>query len=147
MADIFRHFLAPDLLVALVLVGIALFVFFAVRVGALPVKGVPFVVGTLLAAVGFGIWRERRARDLQKILREREAVLRQRDKDLDVLRKKYNVSHREAEEALAKRNAEVLALTEEILRIRNIRDDELARLHGMTPAERRDYVLGLELAP
>lgn len=143
MFETLSNILAPDLLFAIVLVGIALFVFFAVRVGALPVKGVPFVVGTLLAAIGIGVWRERRTRDLLKVLEGREAELRKREAQLAILKSDYDLAAQETEAALAKRNAEIVRLMDEIARIRARRDEELERYDAMTPAERRDYVFGI----
>lgn len=144
MAEILGNLIKPDLMFAFALIAIALFVFFAVRVGALPVKGVPFVVATLLAAVGFGVWRERRSRDLHRELKAREKVLREKDKELAELKKQYDLADQEVADAIARRDAEVQALAEEILQIRALRDDELARIRAMTAAERRDYVLNMQ---
>ena len=145
MPDILKMFVQPDLLVALLLVGVAVFVFFAVRVGVLPRKSIPMVVGALLGAIGIGVWRERRARELHKVLKQKEAELRRRDEHLKELKKQYDVSDQEAAAAIAKRNAELQSLTQEIIEIRKVHADEAARIDAMTPDERRDYVLNLKL--
>ena len=145
MLDILKHFIQPDIAVAMALAAIALFVFFAVRVGALPKKGVPWVVGGLLAAVGIGLWRERRASELQKVIKQKEKELKKRTEHLEVMKKEFELSDEEANAAVARRDAEIQSLTEEVIAIRKHTDEELKNFQEMTPQQRREFVLNMNV--
>ena len=136
--------LTPDLTFALLLAGVAVVVFFAVRVGALPRKSAPLVIGGLLGAIGIAVWRERRARDTHKALKQQYEAARRRDDQLKELKKQYELSDQDVSAAIAKRNAEVDSLVQDIVQLRKHHADEAERIAGMTPDQRRDYVLNMK---
>lgn len=143
LKDFFGLFVKPDMLIALLLAGTAIVVFFAVRIGLLPKKSVPWVVGAALAAIGIGVLRERRAKELHTRLKEKEAELKQREELLAELKSKYELSDQEAATAVAKRDAEISALADEIIELRRLNEEERRQLEAMTPAERRAHVLNM----
>jgi uncharacterized protein (DUF342 family) len=128
----------------LLLVGVAIIVFFAVRIGVLPKKSIPLVIGAALAAIGIGVMRDRRAKDLHKHLKQKEAELKKREALLEELKGKYELSDQEAVAAVAKRDAELSVLAEEIIELRDQNEAERKQLEAMTPAERREYVLNMK---
>ncbi len=143
LKSLFGQLLQPDITFALLLILIAAAVFFAVRIGVLPKKSAPFVAVALLAAAGFSVYRQKHARNLQAILKEKEQELKKRDEVLKEMKKQYQLSDQEAETAVARRNAEIQAITEEI--IQNRASSELEAVKAMTAQQRRDYVLNLNL--
>jgi hypothetical protein len=143
LKDFFGLFAQPDMLIALLLVGVAIVVFFAVRIGVLPRKSIPLVVGAALAAIGIGVLRDRRAKDLHKHLKQKEAELKKREALLEELKGKYELSDQEAAAAVAKRDAELSVLAEEIVDLRGHHEEERKQLEAMTPAERRAHVLNM----
>jgi hypothetical protein len=144
MSDLFKFFLAPDISIAIVIILVAAGVFFAVRIGVLPKKSAPFVAVALLAAVGFSMYRQKHARNLQAVLKEKEKALREREGKLAELQKQFEVSDKEATVAVAKRDAELQAITEQILEARAEHTAEVEQLRNMTPQERRRAVINFQ---
>jgi hypothetical protein len=144
MADLFKLILAPDISIAIVMILVAAGVFFAVRIGVLPKKSAPFVAVALLAAFGFSMYRQKHAKNLQAVLREKEKELKKREARLNELREQFDVSDKEATAAVAKRDAEIQAITEEIIQVHTEHKAEVEEIRNMTPQARREHVLNLQ---
>src|SRR5688572_21469464 len=144
MGDLFKLILAPDISIAIVMILVAAGVFFAVRIGVLPKKSAPFVAVALLAAIGFSMYRQKHARNLQAVLKEKEKELKKREAKLNELREQFDVSDKEATAAVAKRDAEIQAITEEIIQVRTEHKEEVEQIRNMTPQQRREHVLNLQ---
>ena len=144
MADLFKLILAPDISIAIVMILVAAGVFFAVRIGVLPKKSAPFVAVALLAAFGFSMYRQKHAKNLQAVLKEKEKELKKREARLNELREQFEVSDKEATAAVAKRDAEIQAITEEIIQVHTEHKAEVEEIRNMTPQQRREHVLNLQ---
>jgi Skp family chaperone for outer membrane proteins len=145
MLDAFiKQILAPDIAIALVLMLVSAGVFFAVRIGVLPKKGAPFVAVALLAAIGFSMYRQKHAKNLHKVLKEKEKELKKREERLKELKTQFELSDKEATAAVAKRDAEIQAIAEEIIEVRAKHQEEVTEFQKMTPQERREHVLNLQ---
>lgn len=144
MADLFKLILAPDISIAIVMILVAAGVFFAVRIGVLPKKSAPFVAVALLAAFGFSMYRQKHAKNLQAVLKQKEKELKKREARLNELREQFEVSDKEATAAVAKRDAEIQAITEEIIQVHTEHKAEVEEIRNMTPQQRREHVLNLQ---
>jgi hypothetical protein len=125
--------LQTDLLVAVVLVGIAVVVFIANRIGVLPAKGIPVVVGSLIGLFGIVIFRQRRVDAMRKQLEELRKQLQQNEKILADLRQKSEASEEETAAARAALDNQIAATKAEILRIRAETAAERERLRDLPP--------------
>jgi len=144
MGDLFKLILAPDISIAIVMILVAAGVFFAVRIGVLPKKSAPFVAVALLAAFGFSMYRQKHAKNLQAVLKQKEKELKKREARLNELREQFEVSDKEATAAVAKRDAEIQAITEEIIQVHTEHKAEVEEIRNMTPQQRREHVLNLQ---
>jgi len=72
-----------DLYIALGMLIFVVTVFIISRIGFLPKKTLPFVVGALAGVVGIVIFKRQRTNGLRKELEKREEELREREKKLD----------------------------------------------------------------
>jgi hypothetical protein len=145
MFDAFiSQILSPDIAIALVLILVSAGVFFAVRIGVLPKKSAPFVAVAVLAAIGFSMYRQKHAKNLHNVLKEKEKELKKREERLKELKTNFELSDKEATTAVAKRDAEIQAITEEIIEVRAQHKEEVETFQNMTPQERREHVLNLQ---
>lgn len=120
--------LHTDMLIAVVLVGIAVVVFLANRIGVLPAKGIPVVVGSLLGLFGIVIFRQRRVDAMRRQLDELQKQLKEREQMLEDLRKKSQASEEAAASARAALDNQIAAMKAEILRIHATTAAERARI-------------------
>lgn len=92
-------FFDVDTIIALGLVGIVIVTFLIYRMGLLPKKSLPFVVGGLLAVFGIYMFRSAKRNGLKKELEKREKELREEEKKLAEMKANLNVSEEELAQA------------------------------------------------
>jgi hypothetical protein len=137
--------LQTDLLVAVILVGIAVVVFVANRIGVLPAKGIPVVVGSLLGLVGIVIFRQRRIDAMRKQLDVLRDQLQKNEKLLAELRQKSEIADEEATAARVALDNQIAATKTEILRIQAETATRRREIDAMPPEkldEEFDRVFG-----
>ncbi len=88
-----------DLIVAGALVVIVLITLLVSRMGLLPTKSLPFVLGALAAIMGFSIWRETRMKGLKNKLEKQEEALKKREEKLKELKQTYDASEEQLKNA------------------------------------------------
>jgi len=104
-----------DLLVAFGLIGIVVIVFIVSQMGLLPKKSLPFVIGALLGAFGWTVWREKRISKLREDLKRREKALKEREKKAEELKKKYQIADEKLDELKSELERQRSAYEKEIL--------------------------------
>ncbi len=135
MLSLLKHY---DLLIAAGLVVIALLVFFLWRIGLLPRKSIPMVAGALLGGLGIVIFRERRARTLDKELKEVQERIRKREEELDRLQQEHDLTDREVAEHRAHLEEQIDALEKQIAVLRAQNAEERRRIDEAPPGELHD---------
>lgn len=95
-----------DLYIAYGIIGIVLIAFILSRMGVLPKKTLPFIIGALAAVFGLSLFQQRRLRSLRKDLEQREKVLKEKEEKLKELQNGYQAS----EQQLAQVKAELAIL-------------------------------------
>ena len=91
-------FFDVDTFIALGLIGIVIVTFLIYRMGLLPKKSLPFVVGGLLAVFGIYLFRSAKRNGLKKELEKRGKEL-QEEKKLAEMKANLNVSEEELAQA------------------------------------------------
>ncbi len=71
-----------DLFIAVGLVAVVVVVYLIYRMGVLPKKSLPFVIGGLVGILGITIFRERRMKGLRQDLERREKRLKEMEERL-----------------------------------------------------------------
>jgi septal ring factor EnvC (AmiA/AmiB activator) len=117
-----------DLLVALGLIVIVVFVLFLVKIGLLPKKSLPFVLGAMLGIFGFSLWREHRMKKLRQELWKREAELKKREEILKKLKEDYQASEQELAKARAELQKHREAYQKAILQLNAQNEQEKERI-------------------
>lgn len=117
-----------DLLVALGLIVIVVFVLFLVKIGLLPKKSLPFVLGALAGIFGFSLWREHRMKKLRQELLKREAELKKREEVLKKLKEDYQASEHELAKARAELQKHREAYQKAILQLNAQNEQEKERI-------------------
>jgi len=92
-----------DLWIAGALIGVIAIILVATKIGKLPKKTLPFIIGGAVGILGLTIYREKRLSALHKELKAMEDRIKEREKRLKDLKDKYQAS----EEDLAKVRAEL----------------------------------------
>lgn len=90
-----------DLIIAVGLFLVALVVFFLVRLGIVPLKSIPYVIGSLLALVGIQIFKARKAGQLGDEIKAQKKELDERGERLETMKKDLEIT--EAKHAEEKR--------------------------------------------
>ncbi len=124
-----------DLVIAGAIFLIALVVFFLVHIHALPVKTVPYVIGSLVALVGFEIFKAHRASKLGKQIADQKKELDERRVVLDVMKKDLDISEAQHNEARSKLDEYEAAHVKTIEMLKEKDDAERAKIRDMSTTE------------
>lgn len=81
-----------DLIIAVGLFLVALVVYFLVRLKIVPLKSIPYIVGSLLALVGVQIFKARRQGALGDEIKTQKKELDERAETLDTMKKDLQVT-------------------------------------------------------
>jgi uncharacterized protein HemX len=81
-----------DIIFALGLILIVVLMFIFSRIGMLPKKSLPYILGALAAAFGFSLFRQTRLRGLKEELKKREKKLKSQEQKLEELRENFELS-------------------------------------------------------
>ena len=124
-----------DLIIAVGLFLVALVVFFLVRLKIVPLKSIPYVVGSLLALVGIQIFKGRRQSALGEEIKTQKKELDERAETLDTMKKDLDVAEaKHVEEKKKLDDAEALhAKAMEELKATD--DAERAKIADMSTAD------------
>lgn len=109
------------------LLGVAI-VFVGSRVGILPKKSIPLVIGAIVGLVGVEVLRDRRARALKEHLKELEDRIKKRDAELAQLEKAREISRRELDEARGRLDLQLAAAMKQTMLIETRNKAERARI-------------------
>lgn len=90
-----------DMIIAVGLIAIVFVALLLVKIGVLPKKSLPFVIGAAAGFFGFTLWRESRMKKLRKELDKREAELLKREEKLKILKDDYQASEEQLQIAKA----------------------------------------------
>ena len=127
-----------DLLVAFGLIGIVVIVFIISQMGLLPKKSLPFVIGALLGAFGWTVWREKRMKDLREDLERREKEIKEREKKAEELKKDYEVADEKLEELKSELKRQRAAYEKEILLLKAKNEEYKKYIDGLSGDELHD---------
>jgi hypothetical protein len=104
-----------DLYIVGGLLGVVVIVFLLSRVKLLPKKSLPFVIGGLLGVLGLTVFNRHRQGRLLKELKDREKGLKEREKILDELKNRSEISGQKLNEMKAEFQRQQEAYKKEIL--------------------------------
>ena len=130
--------LTGDLQIALLLVVIVVVVFIANRIGVLPRRSIPIVVGAIAAVFGWRIWRDRRQAALRKELEDLQKKLDERDQALKKLKTDVQISDRQVDESRAALQAQVDAMQKDILLTKEENAQKRAEIDAMDATKVRE---------
>lgn len=124
-----------DVYIALGLTGVAISMFFGVRLGVLPKKTLPFILAAVVGAIGISIFRASRVKSLEHDIRRRERALKKRNTKLEQMRRDLNLSEKDYNKAVAIIDKELEAGKKRILLINENRQKERMRISKLIGAE------------
>lgn len=87
-----------DIIVALIIIGVALLIFIIFQIGALPKschKSIFFILGSLGAVFGVSLFARRRLKLLNNELKQKEERLKAKEKELEMMKDNYQLSEKE----------------------------------------------------
>jgi hypothetical protein len=120
-----------DIYFAFALVLVVVFVFVASRVGILPKKSIPLVLGAVIGIVGIEVFRRRRVNALLAHAKELEEQIKKRDKELAALEAQRQISQREFNEAKAQLDRQLAAAVKQSMLIEAKDRAERERIEGL----------------
>jgi len=124
-----------DIAIALGLVGIIVVVFLVSRMGILPRKSLPFVVAALAAVFGITLFRRYRTSKLKEDIQRQEEELKNKEKRLQELKGRFNVSDQKLQEMIAELDNQRSASEKQILRIQADNAKEKQRIDRLSGEE------------
>jgi septal ring factor EnvC (AmiA/AmiB activator) len=131
-------FFGIDTYIAFGLIGILIVVFLIYNMGLLPKKGIPYIVGALLALFGIHVFREWRSKNLRRTIAELEKQIKEKEKELKESKEKYSASERDLQIVLAELERQLAAAEKTILKIREENKKEKERIDGLDGEELHD---------
>lgn len=121
-----------DLIIAVgIVVGIAS-ILLITKVGKLPKKTLPFIIGGTLGVIGFTIYREKRLAELHKELKALEDRIKEREKHLKELKEKYNASEEDLIRVRAELQKQEAAYQSAMLKIQKETQEERERIDNLS---------------
>ena len=127
--------LPVDLVFVIIFLGIAGGLVYATRLGVLPRRSLPALLGALLGAMGIVVWRDRQARAAHARILELERELAAGRERLDRLEKNHAATTREVAAARARYDDEVRAARARIAALQGASEEERRRIEAMTTEE------------
>jgi uncharacterized membrane protein len=124
-----------DTYIALGLIGIIIVVFLVYRMGLLPKKSLPFIVGGLLALFGIHLLRQSRKNALKKELEKLEKKLDKKEKELEGKKEELDVSEQELQEVQAEADKQRAAIKKELLLNETKEEKEKQRIEELSTVE------------
>ena len=133
-----REYLDVYIAAALLLAVIGVFV--ASRVGVVPKKSIPYIVGALGAVFGLHVFRRWQGRAIDEQIRELEAGIAKRDEELARLEKDRAASRRELDAVRASLDQQLAASQKQRLLIEAQNTTERERIDRLDlPSTLREY--------
>jgi hypothetical protein len=127
--------IGTDTYIALGLVGIIVVVFLVYRMGFLPKKSLPFVIGGLLAIFGIHLFRQSRKNGLRKELEDLEDQLNKKEKDLEYKKEVLDISEQELQTVKAEADKQRAAIQKELLLNEAQHEDEKKEIEELSTME------------
>ena len=124
-----------DTYIAFGLIGIVIVAFLISRMGILPKKSLPFIVGGLVGVSGLIIFRKWRTNGLLKDLKKREEELKKMEERLKLLKEQYGASEQELEKARAELDDQRAAYEKNIILIQAKNKQERERINALEGEE------------
>jgi hypothetical protein len=124
-----------DTIIALGLIGIVIIVFVVYKMGFLPKKSLPFVVGGLLAVFGVYLFKESKRKGLKEKLDKLEDDLEKNEKELEIKKKDLQISDREIEKIKAEADNRRAAIKKELLLNEKREKEEKERIEELSTME------------
>jgi len=124
-----------DTYIALGLIGLILVVFLINRISLLPKKSGLFLIGGIFGIVGIFLFRNWRTKSVLRDLRKREEKLKEMEKNLALLKDRYNVSDQELQKATAELEGQRAAYKKTILLIKAKNREEKEKIDKLSAQE------------
>lgn len=129
------RFLPFDLVVVILFLGGAAALIYASRLGVLPRRSLPALLGALVGALGIVVWKQHQARAAAARIRALEQQLADGRRRLETLERDYQATREEVAAARARYDDEVRAARDRIATLQDASDDERARIQAMSTEE------------
>ncbi|MBW3554503.1 MAG: hypothetical protein KY466_13390 [Gemmatimonadetes bacterium] len=129
------RFLPVDLLFVIIFLGLAGGLIYATRLGVLPRRSLPALLGALVGGMGIVVWKDRQARAAHARILELERELAAGRERLERLEKDHDATRREVTAARARYDDEVRAARARIAALQGASEEERRRIEAMTTEE------------
>jgi hypothetical protein len=135
----------PDIAIAVVLIVIAAFAVLISKMGVLPKKSLPFIIGGLAGIFGIAMFRRSREKSLRDDLKRREQALTDLTQRMKTTETSVDAADQQRTAALADLQRQQDAAQKELLLIRArtvAEKDEISKLQGDALFQRFDDTFG-----